>query len=147
MDKVGVARCECGPCQAIYKPVCGSNGQTYDSECHMRQESCLEKVNLTLLYEAKCDETSAQSTDLNEHQQSNDECSPDNCHYGGICVTERPLGGLPRSVCQCVKCNKEEDPICGSNGKSYANECELQFDSCKIQKAIYISHKGVCSKC
>lgn len=102
-------------------------------------------MNISVLYETKCDE-SGLLTAANERDQLQGHCSPDNCHFGGVCVVERPLGGPPRSVCQCVKCTKEDSPICGSNGKTYANDCEMQFDACKNQKAIYISHKGPCSK-
>ena len=49
--------------------------------------------------------------------------------------------------CQCpVACPKTRLAVCGTNGKTYANECELQKQSCWERKWIYVKSLGSCSK-
>uniref|UniRef100_T1KV29 Kazal-like domain-containing protein n=1 Tax=Tetranychus urticae TaxID=32264 RepID=T1KV29_TETUR len=162
VDKFGSAKCTCLQCESIYKPICGSNRITYDSVCHLLRDSCLKKVNLTVSYSGPCENYQQVSPVINgltnglsiSGLQSNRStsnafvsCSPDNCHFGGVCVQTKEFDNQLKSVCQCRQCPDENEPVCGSNGVSYANECELHKASCQDQKAIYISHKGPCRSC
>lgn len=42
----------------VYAPVCGSNGKTYTSKCHMEADSCVAELknlpSVDILYEGKC---------------------------------------------------------------------------------------------
>ena len=47
--------------------------------------------------------------------------------------------------CACPRsCPTSLNFVCGSNGKSYRNTCELERDSCKRNKVIRVSHRGYC---
>ena len=47
--------------------------------------------------------------------------------------------------CICPICADETyTPICGDNGKSYANKCWLKRDSCMLQKNINIAKDSLC---
>ncbi|XP_074605598.1 agrin-like isoform X2 [Brevipalpus obovatus] len=153
VDEIGVARCECPICPAIYRPVCGSNRVTYDSVCHIIRESCQKQINLTISYHNQCDHDrdTVPVSRSDGVELAAGHCTLDNCLYGGVCVTENPANEAPRDVCHCIKCPEDDDetsdPICGSNGITYANECKLREDSCKTQKVIHTSHKGPCRSC
>jgi hypothetical protein len=68
-------------------------------------------------------------------------CSSHVCDYGAHCI-ER--GG--RAECDCPVCPAEFDPVCGSDGISYGNECKLRLEACQHRRDIAILYKGLCSK-
>ena len=37
-------------------------------------------------------------------------------------------------------------PVCGSNGKTYANNCSLEVDACKTGQDIKFVHNGPCGE-
>nr|XP_047136367.1 thrombin inhibitor rhodniin-like [Hydra vulgaris] len=45
-----------------------------------------------------------------------------------------------------IPCNKEEQHLCGSDGNTYLNECELRKKACSIKKAIVAVRSGKCLK-
>ena len=36
-------------------------------------------------------------------------------------------------------------PVCGSDGKSYANDCVMEFESCISKTEINVAKQGECS--
>ena len=55
INKLGVASCICPPqCEKIIRPVCGTDGHTYDSYCHLQSDACRNKRNVQLNYEGTC---------------------------------------------------------------------------------------------
>ncbi|XP_004553570.1 follistatin-related protein 1-like isoform X1 [Maylandia zebra] len=68
-------------------------------------------------------------------------CARTFCGAGRECVsTDR---GEP--VCRCLQqCDMSEHWVCGSNGKSYRNHCELHRDACITQTKIHVEHRGHC---
>lgn len=68
-------------------------------------------------------------------------CRSHVCDYGAHCV-ER--GG--QAECDCPVCPAEFDPVCGSDGISYGNECKLRLEACQHRRDIAILYKGLCSK-
>ncbi|XP_068183873.1 follistatin-related protein 1-like isoform X2 [Antennarius striatus] len=67
-------------------------------------------------------------------------CARTFCGAGRECVsTER---GEP--VCRCLQCDVTEHWVCGSNGRSYRNHCELHRDACVTQTKIHAEHRGRC---
>lgn len=68
-------------------------------------------------------------------------CSSHQCDFGAQCV-ER--GG--RAECACPACPAEFDPVCGSDGISYGNECKLLLEACQHRRKVTTLYKGLCSK-
>jgi len=42
------------------------------------------------------------------------------------------------------RCNKMLAPVCGSNGKTYSNECVMRVAACEQKEAIISVHSGEC---
>lgn len=68
-------------------------------------------------------------------------CQGRSCQWGAMCV-ER--GGAAR--CECPQCPAEFDPVCGSDGISYGNECKLRHEACKYKREVTVLYKGPCSE-
>ena len=43
-------------------------------------------------------------------------------------------------------CEDTIDTVCGSNGKTYSNECIMRRDVCKKGEAIVRAYRGPCEK-
>ena len=78
-----------------------------------------------------------------------DPCSGKTCSFGARCVPS--LDGLV-ARCQCPEtCGNYGDsvgstPVCGTDGRDYANTCELQKASCREMKEIGVKFDGKCGE-
>nr|XP_055060561.1 follistatin-related protein 1a isoform X1 [Misgurnus anguillicaudatus] len=65
------------------------------------------------------------------------------CGAGRECaVTEKG-----KATCMCVEqCKPHKRPVCGTNGKTYRNHCELHRDACLTGLKVQISHDGHCEE-
>ncbi|MEJ1283193.1 follistatin-like 1 [Cricetulus griseus] len=65
------------------------------------------------------------------------------CGAGRECaVTEK---GEP--TCLCIEqCKPHKRPVCGSNGKTYINHCELHRDACLTGSKIQVDYDGHCKE-
>merc|ERR1719394_2224487 len=102
-----------GKCTRDYRPVCGSDGNTYSNSCMLKYSNC----NVT-------------------RTETVEEIHAGPC---GILNDVTP-------VTDCaMKCPKSKKKVCGSDGKNYQNECELEKKACKKPELnLKVAYKGKC---
>uniref|UniRef100_A0A8C6WKB2 Agrin n=1 Tax=Neogobius melanostomus TaxID=47308 RepID=A0A8C6WKB2_9GOBI len=113
------------------KPVCGSDGKNYRNECELHQHACKSQKNIRVQYQGLCDPCA--DTENGENSLNN-RCRVDS-------LTREPLlYSLPES------CSPESEPLCASDGHTYASECAMY--ATRLQKGVKITkvHTGHCRK-
>nr|XP_032526977.1 agrin-like isoform X4 [Danaus plexippus plexippus] len=110
MDETGRPICHCNHnCTAQESDVvCGTDGQTYQSQCELDLTACRDQSELRSAYSGDCAL-----------------CNGVQCSYGahcvaGECICPTDCSGAPR------------EPVCGSTMQTYQNECELQKAACNL---------------
>ena len=64
------------------------------------------------------------------------------CSFNSKCNV---VGGVSKCVCSDL-CPDNVEFVCGSDHKTYQNECYMKRESCQQQRAIKVNYLGVCSK-
>ncbi|XP_010848538.1 PREDICTED: agrin [Bison bison bison] len=121
--KNGEAECACPKaCSGVYDPVCGSDGITYGSACELEATACALGREIRVARRGPCDR-----------------CGQ--CRFGALCEAE-----TGRCVCPS-ECVASAQPVCGSDGRTYASECELHVHACTHQISLHVASAGPCQTC
>ncbi|KAJ3099990.1 hypothetical protein HDU96_010489 [Phlyctochytrium bullatum] len=159
-----VADGECKPkkecptfCPANYDPVCGSNGQTFSNACQLGVAACTNNlVDLKVAYTGECKKVCKTGCPRNYAPV----CASNGVTYSNQCVFEaevctKNLTGVtkvadgeckPKKECPTF-CPANYDPVCGSNGQTFSNACQLGVAACTNNLVdLKIAYTGECKK-
>ena len=132
IDKTNKAKCDCAEsCSEFgYSPICGSDGRTYPNLCELRRSACLNgRDDLEKIRDSACPNA----------------CNGVQCENHAECRTDIH-SGKAQCVCpnQCSLSDLGTEKVCGSDGESYQNLCEMKKVSCQTKKEITVSYYGLC---
>lgn len=55
INHFGTAECRCPElCESLVSPVCGTDGYTYESKCHLKQNSCSKRFDVKVAFNGYC---------------------------------------------------------------------------------------------
>ncbi|XP_078464054.1 agrin-like isoform X1 [Lampetra planeri] len=123
--KGGAPVCECqAVCPShVYEPVCGADNHTYASTCELESMACAMQRTIGVRHRGACDRCSG-------------------CRFGAVCD-----GEAGRCVCPGVCAAGARSPVCGTDGRTYAGECDMNVRACAEQRHIAVASRGECKTC
>ncbi|XP_078339118.1 agrin-like isoform X9 [Crassostrea virginica] len=141
VEENGLVLCIRNPCKDCegepFNPVCGTNDVSYDNLCELEKANCTSE-NLAIKFKAYgfCVQDGCGNV-------------KGKCEYYGICDTGRPR---PECVCpqegDCWGLGTDtQTMICGSDNRTYKNQCMMKVTSCRERRAISVVSTGECTNC
>ena len=139
--------------------VCGTDWITYDSKCHLDRKNCRGNTTIGVLHQGtcKCKDVTPElykpvcgsngRTYRNRGKLGFENCREKLSYRRKIDVTIAHVGPCKQEepVCCSNNCTVEYTPVCGSNGKTYGSECQMNVENCREEKDVSILHKGPCN--
>ncbi|XP_078464267.1 tomoregulin-1-like isoform X1 [Lampetra planeri] len=147
---LGNITCTCEfQCFPDVVPVCGSDGLSYQNECHLRQTACRLQRIITQVAPGPCytelGSGSSNGADYegsgSEHYRKSTKCGI--CLYGSEC--DEDAEDIGRCVCNIDCTGHNSNPVCASDGVSYENPCLVKEASCMKQQLIEVRFLGKCN--
>ena len=127
------ATCVCPEIVTLeYFPVCGSDGVTYVNPGSLDIASCNSGGAVEKVKDGKCKEKIDPCTNI--------ACS----HPLQKCIAS--ADGKPMCNCRLAKCTTNLQPVCGTDGQTYDNECMMDVFTCQANKIVSVDYDGKCEK-
>ncbi|KAI8846960.1 hypothetical protein BC829DRAFT_444958 [Chytridium lagenaria] len=154
-----VPPCDTKLCSDTAQPVCATNGNTFGNQCLLMVAAC-EKPSANILRdrEGPCGDVSCEFTCPDKAEPV---CGTDRKPYSNICALmtaackdpsanltkyhDGPCDGVEPLPACVYDCPNNAVPVCGSDGKTYDDECVLKTTACKDPSAnLTKSYDGPC---
>jgi hypothetical protein len=148
-------------CPMSYVPLCGVDGHTYSNECQLNSVNCMKKTAVAVAHAGECSEA-IPVCNIACHFNYDPVCGTDGQTYGnacelestaclkksgvkalfnGACLTESAIPA--QKVCNQA-CLRNWAPVCGTDGVTYGNECQLESFRCTKSINVLVAHFGEC---
>ena len=150
-------------CGRFPNPICGDDRKTYPNECMLNMKNCQEGTEVAIAYTGQCCQEMCQ-------RDSRPTCASNGVEYGNECEFEKaschqskdpempeltevpcPKPTMANDVFNTLKepkcktaCARDNNSICGGDGKTYPNECMLNMKNCQEGTEVAIVHQGKC---
>ncbi|XP_048408761.1 follistatin-A-like isoform X1 [Stegostoma tigrinum] len=111
--------------------LCGNDGITYASACHIRRATCLMGRTIGVAYEGKCIKAKS--------------CDDIQCTPGKKCLWDSRLGRGRCAVCNVCQGGRSDEPVCATDNTTYPNECAMKSTACSSGTLLEIKHTGSCN--
>jgi len=123
-------------CLPVRSHVCASDGNTYLNACEMKLAACQASSEIHAIKRGDCErEPERNSTEVTSPQSTVPETEEE---------TEAPASAPVDVSCEEIMCSAVVSPVCGSDGITYGNSCEMRRQGCKSGVILAVVHEGKC---